>query len=261
MDRALRPLAELPVPAGLVGLAFDVDDTITEGGKLMPCALESMQALRRAHVRLIAVTGRPLGWAEVLARVLPVDIAIGENGAGWFYSRDGRAAEGYILRAEERTALEDVHARIRHRVSKELPSIREASDARLRRYDLAFDIAEEERVDESTRRALAAVIRQEGCEPVTSSVHCHAATGRWDKAVGIEAAALDVFGAFESDAWVFVGDSGNDAPAFEFFRLSVGVSNVRDHNLRSEPRFVTPSPRGKGFSELCAHIIESRTVE
>lgn len=253
-------MAELPVPTDLVGLAFDVDDTITEAGELMPCALESMHALRHAQVRLIAVTGRPLGWAEVLARVLPVDIAIGENGAGWFYARDGRARDGYILSPDERSSLEDVHARIRSRVSKELPSIREASDARLRRYDLAFDVAEEESVDEDTRQALAALIRDEGCHPVTSSVHCHAATGRWDKAVGIKAAAHDVFGVFDPDAWIFVGDSGNDAPAFEFFGLSVGVSNVRDHNLPKGPRFITPSPRGKGFSELCAHIIESRSV-
>ncbi|MFT5354352.1 MAG: HAD superfamily hydrolase (TIGR01484 family) [Polyangiales bacterium] len=254
----MRPIAELPVPAGLVGLAFDVDDTITEDGELMPCALESMRAIRRAGVRLIAVTGRPLGWAEVLARILPVDIAIGENGAGWFYSRRGRACEGYVLGAAERTSLEGVHAQIRRRVSEELPSIREASDARLRRYDLAFDVAEEEVVAEDKRQALAALIREEGCEPVTSSVHCHAATGRWDKAVGIEAAARDVFSGFDKDAWIFVGDSGNDAPAFDFFRISVGVSNVRDHKLAVGPHFITPSPRGRGFSELCEHILESR---
>lgn len=253
-------MAELPVPKGLVGLAFDVDDTITEGGQLMPCALESMRALHRAQVRLIAVTGRPLGWAEVLARVLPVDIAIGENGAGWFYSHKGRALEGYILSPEERSSLEDVHARIRRRVSQALPSIREASDARLRRYDLAFDVAEEERVDEETRRALAALIREQGCTPVTSSVHCHAATGQWNKAVGLEAAARDVFGDFDPDAWIFIGDSGNDVPAFEFFELSVGVSNVREHGLPIGPSFVTASPRGKGFSELCAHIIESLSL-
>lgn len=253
-------MTELPVPPGLVGLAFDVDDTITEGGELMPCALESMRALHRAQVRLIAVTGRPLGWAEVLARILPVDIAIGENGAGWFYSREGRALEGYILSPEERSSLEDVHARIRRRVSQTLPSVREASDARLRRYDLAFDVAEEESVDERTRSALAALIRDEGCTPVTSSVHCHASTGRWDKAVGVEAAARDVFGEFDPRTWIFVGDSGNDAPAFEFFELSVGVSNVREHNLPSGPSFITSSPRGKGFSELCAHIIESLSL-
>ena len=250
----------MPLPGGFVGLAFDVDDTITERGELMPCALESMIALRSAGLRLVAVTGRPLGWAEVLARMLPVDIAIGENGAGWFYSREGRAREGYILDANARTALEGAHARIRRRVASELPSIREASDARLRRYDLAFDVAKEEVVDEEKRSLLAALIREEGCEPVTSSVHCHASAARWDKATGIEAAVKDVFGAFDADKWIFVGDSGNDAPAFMHFALSVGVANVREHRLPTLPRFVTPSPRGRGFSELCQHIIDSRRV-
>lgn len=249
------------MPRGLFGLAFDVDDTITENGELMPCALSSMGTLRDAGVRLIAVTGRPLGWAEVLARMLPVDAAIGENGAGWFYTQEGRAREGYILDARARTSLEDVHAKIRRRVAEELPQIREASDARLRRYDLAFDIAEEETVGAAEREALEALIREEGCEPVTSSVHCHAATGRWNKATGIQAAATDVFGVFDPGAWIFAGDSGNDAPAFEFFRLSVGVSNVQDHELSVRPRFITPSPRGIGFSELCEHIIQGLGVK
>lgn len=252
----MRALADLPIPQNLVGVAFDIDDTVTQDGELMPCAIESMQELRERGLRLIAVTGRPLGWAEVFSRVLPVDVAIGENGAGWFYARSGRACEGYMLSGEDRSSLEDVHARIRGRVAKELPTLREASDARLRRYDLAFDIAEEESVGVGERAALAALIREEGCEPVTSSVHCHASGGQWDKARGIEAASRDVFGAFESNSWIFVGDSGNDAPAFAFFELSVGVSNVREHNLSPGPRFITPSPRAKGFSELCQHIID-----
>ena len=255
----MRPLADLPVPQHLVGVAFDVDDTITQHGELMSCALDSMRKLRDLGLRLIAVTGRPLGWAEVFSRVLPVDVAIGENGAGWFYARSGRACEGYVLGPEARKSLQGVHARIRTRVAKELPSIREASDARLRRYDLAFDIAEEESVGVRERAALAALIREEGCEPVSSSVHCHASGGEWDKAIGIEAASRDVFGAFDSKSWVFVGDSGNDAPAFAFFELSVGVSNVREHALSPGPRFVAPSPRGTGFSEVCQHIIDGRS--
>lgn len=253
----MRPLSELEVPRDLAGLAFDVDDTITQGGELMPCALEAMQKVRASGLRLVAVTGRPLGWAEVLARLLPVDAAIGENGAGWFYRHEGQAREGYIHSEDERRSHVALHQRIRARVSAEMPAIREASDARLRRYDLAFDIGEETEVPKEEQRKLEEIIRDEGALPVTSSVHCHASTGTWDKAKGIAAAGDAIWADFDAKRWIFIGDSGNDAAAFAAFPLSVGVANVREHRLTTEPRFVTPSFRGEGFAELCSHIFEA----
>ena len=64
----------------------------------------------------------------------------------------------------------------------------------------------------------------------------------------------------ERARWVFIGDSGNDAAAFEYFPNSVGVANVREqlHRLPVAPRFVTPSDRGRGFAELASHLLRSR---
>ena len=58
--------------------------------------------------------------------------------------------------------------------------------------------------------------------------------------------------------FVFVGDSPNDEPMFEYFPYSVGVANIKNFikNLDSPPKFVTPSNGGKGFVELANHLID-----
>jgi hydroxymethylpyrimidine pyrophosphatase-like HAD family hydrolase len=94
-------------------------------------------------------------------------------------------------------------------------------------------------------------------------VHAHAIPGPWDKAKGVARALQEVLGIdldTELDRWVFVGDSGNDAAAFEVFPKSVGVANVRDHldRLPTPPRYVTDSDRGLGFAELAAHLAHDR---
>ena len=77
----MRPLAQMPdaLAAAIVGVAFDVDDTLTRHGRLERAAYEALWALHDAGLRLIAITGRPLGFAEVYARQWPVDAAVGED--------------------------------------------------------------------------------------------------------------------------------------------------------------------------------------
>jgi hydroxymethylpyrimidine pyrophosphatase-like HAD family hydrolase len=59
---------------------------------------------------------------------------------------------------------------------------------------------------------------------------------------------------------VFVGDSPNDAPMFDYFPLSVGVANVLEFSDRLPhlPRFITRRPFGAGFAELAQHLLASR---
>ena len=59
--------------------------------------------------------------------------------------------------------------------------------------------------------------------------------------------------------FVFVGDSPNDAPMFEFFPLSVGVANVADFagTIAHPPKYVTRVRSGAGFVELAELLIES----
>ncbi len=252
--KTLQPIRSMSLPPKLVGVAFDVDDTLTRDGVLEAAAFGALHALREAGLRLIAISGRPLGWAEVWARQWPVHAAIGENGAGWFWREGDSFREGYAVDLQTRKQIEATHQKIRE-AARAIPGARESSDSRLRRYDLAFDVAEEQVMADEHQEALAALIRTHGATPITSSVHCHAELGYWDKARSIEAAATSIWGTFAIDDWIFVGDSGNDAPAFARFPYSVGVANVRERSVASLPKFVTDASRGQGFSELATHVL------
>lgn len=261
----MRPLAELDAEKrrALIGVAFDIDDTVTRAGRLELAAFQAMHELAGSGLRLVAVTGRPLGWVDVVAVHWPVDAAVGENGAGWVW-RDGEMPrEGYFESEEKRRAYPELFQRVRSRVAAELPHVRPAIDQRARRCDLAFDVGETVKLPAADIEELVRLIEAEGARSAVSSVHAHAIPGDWDKARGIERAVRDALGldtAEERGRWLFIGDSGNDAAAFEYFPLSVGVSNVRDYitRLPTPPRFVTGADRGRGFAELAEHLLEAR---
>src|SRR6185312_10744162 len=68
----------------------DIDDTLTTGGKLTADAYRALERLTESGRRVVAVTGRPAGWCDMIARFWPVDAVVGENGA--FYFRYDHAA-------------------------------------------------------------------------------------------------------------------------------------------------------------------------
>lgn len=254
----MRPLDEITHRPRV--LLFDVDDTVTTEGRVEPSAIDALERARGAGIHTVAVTGRPLGWAEVFAWTWPVDLAIGENGAGWMW-RDGRRFvaryfEDDETRHAQRARLEAITAEM----ARAVPTLSFAGDQALRRCDVAWDVGETRVASEDEVSRATTLIRAAGMRAPRSSVHLHAVPGHWDKASGAVRALSDRFGLTGSDAareCVFVGDSGNDAEAFAFFETSVGVANVREHlaRLPTPPRFVTPSPRGRGFAELVAHLL------
>lgn len=256
----MRPLHELDA-SDVIGVVFDVDDTLTTHGLLHTEALDALWALHRAGLSLAAVTGRPLGWADVMAMTWPIDLAIGENGAGWCWRREGALAHGYFddeaTRAQQKALLRDVERAVRQGI----PEVRIASDQPGRRCDLAFDVGEGVRLAPGTIAELVSIIEASGARALVSSVHAHVIAGAWDKAEGAARAVHSALGApLDRRRWIFVGDSGNDAAAFAWFEQTVGVANVREHltRLPVAPRFVTSAERGAGFAELARHILDAR---
>ena len=61
-------------------------------------------------------------------------------------------------------------------------------------------------------------------------------------------------------AWVYVGDSFNDAPLFAAFHLSIGVANVLEvlPALATPPRYVTRGAEGLGFEEVARALLRQR---
>jgi HAD superfamily hydrolase (TIGR01484 family) len=250
-------------PTGIRGVVFDIDDTVTRNGILEPAAYSAMHRLAETGFDLVAVTGRPLGWADVFARLWPVRLAVGENGAGWAWVDGAGMHEGYFCGELERDQQMVLLDRIRREAAVSMPHVRTTNDYRARRCDLAFDVGESVSLPRTDIDALIALIERLGARSSVSTVHAHAIPGPWDKAKGVARALQEVLGIdldTELDRWVFVGDSGNDAAAFEVFPKSVGVANVRDHldRLPTPPRYVTDSDRGLGFAELAAHLAHDR---
>ena len=126
-----------------------------------------------------------------------------------------------------------------------------------------FDVGEQASVPRAQIDRLLALIEAEGAHANVSSIHAHAQLGTHDKARGVLQAAEQLWALpaerVQQD-FVFVGDSGNDAAAFAFFELTVGVANVRAHlsRLPTPPRFVTQASFGAGFAELAGTLLALR---
>jgi len=261
----VRPLDEMPdvITRKLVGVAFDIDDTVTRQGRLELAAFRAMHELAGAGLHLVACTGRPIGWIDVIVRHWPISVGVGENGAGWIWRDGDLIRDNYFDPPERRDSYDDLFARVRERVARELPHVKVSPDTWARRCDLAFDVGETVSLREDEIDALLRAIEAEGAGANASSVHAHVIPGDWNKASGIVRAVRDALGlniAKARDKWLFIGDSGNDAPAFEYFPVSVGVSNVRESldRLPTPPVYVTIADRGEGFAEMANHLLRAR---
>ena len=67
-------------------ILFDLDGTFVSGDVIKSEAYNRLEKLRNSGIKTIAVTGRPAGWCDLIARWWPVDAVVGENGA-FFYKK------------------------------------------------------------------------------------------------------------------------------------------------------------------------------
>jgi HAD superfamily hydrolase (TIGR01484 family) len=253
----MKPLRQLDArPVRFVLL--DIDDTLSTRGKLSARAYAALEALQRGGKKVIPVTGRPAGWCDHIARMWPVDAAIGENGAFYFWFADGKLGKRFIedqpTRALRRTQLE----KISRSILQQVPGAAIASDQPYRETDLAIDYCEDvpPLPIESAQR-IADLMREAGLTAKTSSIHVNGWFGRYDKLATARKLFAERFGLdlqAVNRQVVYAGDSPNDAPMFGFFDNSVGVANVRRFP-GLEPKYVTAGEAGAGFAELAAHLL------
>jgi HAD superfamily hydrolase (TIGR01484 family) len=265
----MQPLSEFSYSAASAvrGVFADIDDTITSDGLLTAEAYTALQSLHDAGLSVVPVTGRPAGWCDHIARMWPVSAVVGENGAFYFhYDRDARKMskrflQGEAVRTAGRERLQLLAAEILHQV----PGAALASDQAWRECDLAIDFCEDvtplgdAAVDRIVELFIAA-----GAQAKVSSIHVNGWFGDYDKLGMTAILARERFGVELAEAreeFVYIGDSPNDAPMFEYFPNSVGVANVHAFGNRIEtlPRYVTRGRSGAGFCELARHLLAART--
>ena len=261
----MRPLADMPggTARGVRYVLTDIDDTLTDGGRLGAAAYGAMERLRAAGIKVVPITGRPAGWCDHIARMWPVDAVVGENGAMYFRYDEAarkmvrRFAKDDAERAEDRRRL----ASLCERILAEVPGAGVSADQAYREADLAIDFCED--VAPLPREAVArikALFEEAGAVAKISSIHVNGWFGEWDKLTMTQRLFTEEFGVdidAEREAVVFAGDSPNDAPMFAHFPNSVGVANVLDFagELEAEPGWVASARGGAGFVEMAQRLL------
>ena len=265
----MKPIASFPEERlrAVRGVFTDIDDTITNDGRLTARAYGAMERLQNAGVAVVPITGRPAGWCDHIARMWPVDGVVGENGAFYFrYDRanrrmDRRYVDPDDVRDEKRWRLKELGEQI----VRAVPGAAISADQLYRETDLAVDFCEDvpplsaESID-----AIVALLTEAGATAKVSSIHVNGWFGNYDKLTMTKLFATDCLGvdldAFEAE-FVFTGDSPNDGPMFDFFSNSVGVANVREFEdrLASPPPYVTKGFGGDGFAEVAEMMVAARS--
>lgn len=266
--KTFQPLDRFPAATRRkVRLVFtDIDDTLTNDGRLTARAYDALERLQKARIRVVPITGRPAGWCDHFARMWPVDAVVGENGAFYFrYDRQSRKMMRRFdqpddVRAENRTRL----AAVRDRILVAVPGCAVASDQAYRETDLAIDFCEDvPPLPEADIVRIVNLFEEAGATAKISSIHVNGWFGSFDKltmARRLMSEAFDTDIESENAAIVFTGDAPNDSPMFGFFENSIGVANVtafRQH-LDAEPTYVTPSEGGAGFAEVADALLAVR---
>ena len=264
----MNPLSECPKTtlAAICGVLTDIDETISTDGRLTAEAYGALEALKKAGLLVIPVTGRPAGWCDMVARFWPVDAVVGENGAFWMWHdpKAGKLRTRFVQSAAERTeGLRRLEA-VRADVLREVPGAGIASDQPYRLADLAVDFCEDvPRLSRADIDCIVAIFERHGAQAKVSSIHVNGWFGDYDKLTTSKTMMAELFGVDlgrEAERFVFVGDSPNDSPMFGFFPNGVGVANVRDFAgaMTVLPRWVTRARSGAGFVELVRALIAAR---
>mgnify|MGYP003764149279 CR=1 FL=1 len=243
-------------------LFTDIDDTLTDHGRLMPHAYEALWRLHKNGIHVIPVTGRPAGWCEMIARFWPVHGVVGENGGFYFRYHDRRMIRHYVVdeatRAENHKKLE----RIRSEILNDVQRAAVASDQFARVMDLAIDFAEdvgplsEEEIDK-----IVTIFKKHGAQAKVSSIHVNGWFGRYDKLSTCKIYVQNEFGLdldHAKERFAFSGDSPNDEPMFAYFENSFAVANIRNFlsRLNHRPAYVASREGGAGFVEIADRLIE-----
>jgi len=263
-------MQELPLwPAAqrraVTGIFTDIDDTLTTEGEITADAMEALGALKAAGLRVVAITGRPVGWSEPFAARWPVDAIVTENGAVALLPDAQSAAPRPLSKiyqqdaATRRANFARMQA-VLARIERELPGVTRATDSAGRETDIAIDHSEFTRLSDAQIAAVVALMKSEGMHATVSSIHINGWYGEHNKLEGARWIVRQLWQReldAEMDRWAYIGDSTNDQLMFKAFANSVGVANIARFvpQLAHLPRYVTRGERGAGFTEVVRSLL------
>lgn len=256
----MRPLAELTDAAwaSVEGVATDLDDTLTAHGQLTASSLDALWALRAMGVPCVIATGRPVGWAEVVASLAPVRAVVAENGGAWAAREGGGVRVSFLDDVSARTDGLRRSMAVADALAARFPALRPVESFATRATDVVLDVGERVSLPRATVDAALAYARELGAFAVASTVHLHVSARPPDKMAGLRAAVrgagLDE-GALDA-RWIYLGDSPNDAGPFGAMALSVGVRGTERYAdaMPALPRYVARGGPGEALAEVVARL-------
>lgn len=244
-------------------LFTDIDDTLTDEGRLGSRAYRALWDLYEAGIHIIPVTGRPAGWCEMIARVWPVTAIVGENG-GFYFRYQDKVMKRHFAFDERTQALHRLQLKkIEEEVLRTVPGCALASDQFCRLMDLAIDFCEDvPRLTESSVQEIVKVFEKHGAQAKVSSIHVNGWFGQYNKLSMVQEFLKKEFQILPDQALrvsAFCGDSPNDEPMFQFFTHSFGVANIVNFQSQIQhlPRYVSELRGGAGFAEIAQQILSS----
>ena len=248
------------------GVFFDIDDTVTTDGRLEGSAYLAIEKLHQAGLLTIPMTGRPAGWCDMIARFWPVAGVVGENGAFYFaYDRNSaKMRRCYVRSKEQRLEDQTKLTAVKKEILKKVPGSAISADQAYREADLAVDFCEDVAPlpNESVLK-IKNIFEDSGAVAKISSIHVNGWFGDYDKLSTCQLFVSSQLGfklSEQREKFIFVGDSPNDEPMFQYFPNAVGVANVQNFKkqLQHPPTWVTHQESGFGFVELVDHLLKNR---
>jgi HAD superfamily hydrolase (TIGR01484 family) len=259
----MKPVSAFPPAAAreLLGVLFDLDDTVLDAGRLTREALGALYDLHEAGLILVGVTGRPASWGQVLTRQWPVSGMITENGIIALTKEGNRIRVLDRASPEERRARREQLALLVAELQRQFPDLAPSDDVSGRLADFSFDIAESKVVDPEIVRAASEVARRNGARVVQSSIQLHLSFDADDKASGAVRFLGIQHGVDATRArfrFAFIGDSENDGSCFAAFEHSFGVANLQGRSSLM-PRYRAEGRTARGFSEIARALLQARS--
>jgi HAD superfamily hydrolase (TIGR01484 family) len=243
-------------------LLLDFDGTLTYAhGLIYPRVLDLLYILQN-HYQVWVVTGRSMGWCDMMMNIMPVQGVIGENGAFAYY-RERLTSQIKIWSSPHVDSdFEKKLLALKADLIAQFPRIAFASDQFTRVHDLAIVINENGCVlTDSEVEKIVSWCRHHEAESKISNIHINSWFGHYNKAQSVVELFHDVYGvdsleSFESS--IYIGDSPNDEPLFRLIDSSYGVKNVESYlkTLRYPPRKITTQDEGMGAAEVLEGLVK-----
>lgn len=243
-------------------LLTDIDDTLTDEGRLGPEAYQALWKLTENNIHVIPVTGRPAGWCEMIARVWPVAGVIGENGGFYFRYANKKMIRHFVFDDQTQAQNRKKLSQIQTEVLAQIPGTAIASDQFCRLMDLAIDFCEDvPAIPKSEVQKIVSLFQKHGAQAKVSSIHVNGWFGKYDKLTQTLNFLEKEFGISAEEAkkvCAFSGDSPNDEPMWNYFPHGFAVANIKNfwNDINSKPTYVASKNGGLGFQEIAEALLK-----